>query len=789
MRVTFYLILLLLLLGSCSGPEESIYLTPEVRKEHESLYQNAQENLEQSPLEFKKKNLEEIHQVVRTKHIDFNKQVKPIIDNRCVVCHSCYDSPCQLKLTAKEAITRGASKEKVYEGDRLLAIPPSRLYVDAKNTKQWRSKDFYPVISDEGHEGLKGLNSSSLAKMLLLKSRIPLPQTPVLPSSLDFSLENDRFCPKPEEMQDYAESSPFGGMPYALPALTKAENYTILKWVAQGSKIEDENKISKSDQIYIEKWEDFLNQKSNKAKLMSRYLYEHLYLASLYFKKSDTPVFYQLVRSKTPIGKPVDIIATRRPFDDPKIEKFYYRLIKRKETVVAKNHMPYLFDQKRMNWYQNLFLKPKYIVKKLPSYRPDIASNPFESFRDIPTKSKYEFLLKESMYTISGFIKGPVCRGQIALNVIQDHFWVYFLDPKIYDNNDNTLIQELAHMSLPAEYSNRKGGIQWFKYEIEEKKYLKKKFEVINKTKDLLSIDSIWNGNRKNQNAALTIFRHFDSASVVKGLVGQVPKTAWVFDYPLLERVHYLLVAGFDVYADVSHQLNTRLYMDFLRMEGESNFLAFLPSQSRIKERDLWYKNASESVKDHIVGRYAWIKKEPKIKYQTKNHKYELHEKLKNHLGTALNHQYDVSNKILSALMTEVDPKIVDMELFSQVSYLLIDNEVYSLIHNNAHENITHLLTEGSNRAKNEDSFTIVKGAVGTYPNTIFKMNITEVPEFVGLIEKVTSPREYARLLDRFGVRRSNQDFWKILDRIHKINKAADPIEFGLLDLNRLENR
>ena len=30
------------------------------------------------------------------------------------------------------------------------------------------------------------------------------------------------------------------------------------------------------------------------------------------------------------------------------------------------------------------------------------------------------------------FIRGPVCKGQIALNVIQDHFWVAFMDPK-YD--------------------------------------------------------------------------------------------------------------------------------------------------------------------------------------------------------------------------------------------------------------------------------------------------------------------------------------------------------------------
>lgn len=36
----------------------------------------------------------------------------------------------------------------------------------------------------------------------------------------------------------------------------------------------------------------------------------------------------------------------------------------------------------------------------------------------------------------------------------------------------------------------------------------------------------------------------------------------------MLERIHYLLVAGFNVFGNVGHQLNTRLYINFLRMQG-----------------------------------------------------------------------------------------------------------------------------------------------------------------------------------------------------------------------------
>ena len=52
----------------------------------------------------------------------------------------------------------------------------------------------------------------------------------------------------------------------------------------------------------------------------------------------------------------------------------------------------------------------------------------------------------------------------------------------------------------------------------------------------------------------LTIYRHFDSASVHKGAFGDIPKL-WVIDYPLLERIYYSLVAGFDVFGNTAHQL------------------------------------------------------------------------------------------------------------------------------------------------------------------------------------------------------------------------------------------
>ncbi|MFG1485255.1 fatty acid cis/trans isomerase [Halobacteriovorax sp. RZ-1] len=773
--------LISILLFSCSNSNDLETLTPKDQVIHQEATKKALKKIANEEVVFTQ---QQANHWNGKKKVDFNKDVKPIFDNRCVVCHSCYDSPCQLKLTSKEAIQRGASKNKVYMGERLVASSPSRLYIDATSTKQWRDKGFFSVSS-------KHMNESVMAKMLKLKEIAPLPKTKLLPSSLDFSLENDRFCPKKDEFEDYAQASPFGGMPYGLPALSDKESKTITTWIAQGSKFNKDLPLPKFDKKQIRRWEKFLNKDSKKGQLMARYLYEHLYLANLHFSNKANSNFYKLVRSKTPSGKPVEIIATRRPFDDPKVKRVYYRLVKQKETIVDKTHMPYLFNQERMNWYSNLFLKPKYSVKELPSYRPHISANPFLSFKDLPVQSRYEFLLKESQYTISNFIKGPVCRGQIALNVIQDHFWVFFINPKLYhDRKSFPLTNELERMSLPAQYANA-GGIQWFKYKNEEEKYLEKKSKFIDENHNILNLNSLWNGGKNNQNAALTIFRHFDSATVLKGMVGQNPKTAWIIDYPLLERIHYLLVAGFDVYGNVSHQLNTRLYMDFLRLEGEFNFLTLLPSKQRIKERDHWYERASDEVKKHIVGRYAWINKAPQISYKTKDAKSELFELIKKRIGPSLNKEYQVHNEGLQSLMNNQEMKHTSVNLFSQLSFILVEdtNETYTLIHNNAHYNISHLLKEGSQRITQEDNFTVTKGTIGSYPNTIFRMKESQIPNFVNAIKNTKSEASYSRLLDRYGVRRSDKRFWPTLDKIHDIALKTKPIEFGLYDLNRLENR
>ncbi|HEY5761502.1 MAG TPA: hypothetical protein VIU34_37030, partial [Steroidobacter sp.] len=75
--------------------------------------------------------------------VAYERDIRPLMENRCLVCHGCYDAPCQLKLDSFEGMLRGGSKERVYHSARLTPAATSRLFEDAQTTAQWRERGFH----------------------------------------------------------------------------------------------------------------------------------------------------------------------------------------------------------------------------------------------------------------------------------------------------------------------------------------------------------------------------------------------------------------------------------------------------------------------------------------------------------------------------------------------------------------------------------------------------------------------------------------------------------------------
>jgi hypothetical protein len=730
---------------------------------------------------------------------EFLQHVQPVIESRCVVCHGCYDAPCQLKLSSPEGIDRGLSKERVYNGTRLLASAPSRLLFDATSTSQWRDKDFTPVLNERAQTEQANLAGSVLYNSLVLKMSAPLPNDEILGDEFDFSLDRSQSCATIGEFDSLANSQPHSGMPYGLPGISRTEFKHLEKWLKEGGKMAHIKPPSKAALAQAQRWESFLNQDDLKYQLTARYVFEHWYLAHIYFVQDDEKSFFKLVRSSTPPGQDIELINTRRPYDDPKVERVYYRLMHDRSTILAKTHLPLALNDSKLARLYSQFIAPDYHVESMPSYLPEIASNPFKVFADMPVKSKYQFMLDEAELIIMGFIKGPVCRGQIALNVINDHFWVAFADPAKVATPEvgEMLLQHEDALALPAaEESNTLAISSWVKYAKRQNTYLKGKVTLANsmfKNGENLTTDLLWRGDEVNDNAALTIFRHFDSATVVKGFIGQEPKTMWVLDYALFERIHYLLVAGFDVYGNVGHQLITRLYMDFLRLEGEQNFLALLPKPQRKELKANWYRKAPPSLTNFFESGDKFSQPTG-IDYKTQDQQHELYGLIKQTLKPVLSPRFDYT-QVPEPLQQLNNMPAKAINLLPQISFILVkdgaaEHQAYTVIHHNAHYNISSLLNEEGQRAYAEDTVTIVPGFIGDYPETIWYLNNPQqLASFAEQLPLMQIEADYRALKSQFAIRRTHPQFWQYSDILHKVAKQYRGVEYGLFDYNRLENR
>jgi hypothetical protein len=733
---------------------------------------------------------------------DYWKDVRPVLDQRCVQCHACSDAPCQLNLTSYAGITRGANPDDVY-ASRLFATAPTRLAIDAQTSAEWRKLGFFPVLNERQASPEANREGGVMYRLLALKQAIPGPVRGQLnDDDLDFSLNRSQTCVPAEGIDEYTRRHPTRGMPFGLPALRADEHQTLSRWIEAGAPYRPAAPLPASIDRQIADWEGFLNGDDNKSRLASRYIYEHWYLGNLWF--ADLPgQYFELVRSRTPPGRPVDRIATRRPYDDPGVDRVWYRLLYNEATVVAKTHMPLRLDAGLLARLRQNFLAPNYTVASLPGYDPTIAANPFVTFHDLPLQARYRLMLENAQFTLSNYMKGPVCRGQVALNSINDHIWVVFVAP---NEKETALMQQLIDgaapvLGLPGERESTAGLLAWKAYADLERKYLDSKRALIKKLGKAgarPTMNDIWDGDGSNPNAALTVFRHFDSASVERGLLGNRPQTAFVMGYPLLERMHYLLTAGYDVYGNVGHQLATRLYMDFLRMESELNFLVFLPLKDRQAVLDHWYRKRSEPHNRYFADATAHFPEDTGIRYTSKDTLTELYGKVRQRVAPVRESYLDLTSSGLASTELATLQQLntvsgIPASRMPEASLLYVTPAtgkpaIISLIRNSAHTNVAELFDEEERRMPQEDRLIAMNGVVGAYPNAFFTVHGQNLASFAEAVSQLQSPADFKALIDRYGVRRTDQRFWPTSDAIHARWRADRPVDFSILDFSRMEN-
>ena len=355
-------------------------------------------------------------------------------------------------------------------------------------------------------------------------------------------------------------------------------------------------------------------------------------------------------------------------------------------------------------------------------------------------------------------------------------------------------------------------GPEWLKYSDKRNDYLNARKQAYGTHEPQgPGWESLWHGDGSNRNALLTIFRHHDNASVRKGLIGDLPLTTWVMDYPLLERSYYNLVVNFNVFGSVSHQAQTRLYFDLIRNGAEQNTLRYLPAELRKTVLANWYQNTG---KLRLAISYASVDTElpTNIDYETSSPMNEFNDKLLVRLAN-VNARPDPINRcdadacqrrnvstwkqhadqVLSAISSRRAANLPAVNFMPEVSMVHVrgsqgEQEIYSLFRNRAHSNVAFMMGESLRYQPPLDTLTLYPGVMASYPNFMFLVQDDQLQAFVSQMDAVKTEEDFTKLVDAYGIRRTHPEFWQYFHALDQYLEEHEPTQAGILDMNRYEN-
>ena len=740
----------------------------------------------------------------------YSEKIQPLFNKRCVACHGCLGSPCNLKLTSFRAAERGALGKNPYS---IHMEDYQRTGMDVvRTTEDWRKRGFHPVLS---RGGLKSENLSRSLLYQLIKAGRQHNTPGFSRQSLEpiYSKRYNHQCPAtPDGLNAYLKRTPTAGMPFGLPALDEEDFRTLRDWVAAGSPgpSDEELRAAKKagNPTAVLAWERFFNDPDKRTQLVARYIFDHVFLATIVLEESPGDVF-RLVRSKTPpvrtvkdgsgndrdVPQPVEVIDTPLPYSDPYayagVDRFYYRLDKITTPIVQKNHFVWRLKGSDIDRLKALFFTPKW-DDAADLDPPWEIGNPFQVFQAIPTAARYRFLLENAELIVSGITYGPVCLGQTATYAIKDHFWVFFIDP---EHDVTVLDPKLGLETWKAFMGPLFRGNETYQdaYGAALAKFKPKGY----------TIDAIWNGDGDNPNAWLTLLRHESNVSVMKGRQGGIPRSMWLMDYSGFERIYYDTVASFKYWSGDLPKLETLVFFNFLRQEFEDNFLLLLPEDKRSRIRAEWTRGIGRVALD--IMPYAGADQPTRIKTDKHDALLGLVDDIQAHMGRTVAGPVDTLNPrikpdvtlnnpitsydgwIKAASLLTVTRQYTFPRYLPSVILLKLNNgeqsRVYSLIANRVYETQDTIFFQNGLALPSLYTMSIYPTLIGGFPNHFMEMDLAEAGDFLRGLRDVRSLSDWNTLRDRYGILRNSARFWPIYDWFIEWNAENRGVDAGYLDL------
>jgi hypothetical protein len=747
--------------------------------------------------------------------IDYQRDIQPIFDRRCIACHGCLGSPCNLKLDSYAGAKRGAFGLNPY-ANHLTDYP--RTDMDAADSlAQWREIGFYPVLNEEQAGRASGpqsprdrLDGSLMMRFLEAGSAHNRPGFSREALAPAYAQRFSHGCPTtPSVAAQRLAANPALGMPFGLPAID-ADDFAMLKrWIAAGAPgPTDEALRAAAEPAHpdeVAHWEAFFNDPDPRQRLVSRYIFEHVFLATIVLAESPDERF-RLVRSTTPPGEPPHVIGTGLPYDDPHaaagVERFWYRLQKLTEAPMQKTIFLWRLEHADADHLRQLFFGPDgpgaSWNESAPLDPPWGIGNPFSVFRAIPAEARYRFLLENAETITSGVIYGPVCNGQTATYAVKDHFWVFFVDP---DADASVQDPKLGRDSWNTLMDRSGFGNAAY-------------VDAYNATLAKLrpegwSVDAIWDGDGTNRNAWLTVMRHDTNVSVVRGGQGGTPRTLWLMTYSGLERMYYDTVASFKYWGGDLSKLQTLLFFNYLRQEFEDNFLQLLPPAAREPIRGSWTQGVGALgllLVPFDAGDVPPSGTQGPGPTDPDQALAELIRSVGAHFSPAIAGPPDRLNPDvkptldLDAPISSFDDweralstlTVVQGQPFTgflpSVIVLRLDGpggpRVYSLVVNRVYKSQYTLVFQDGQALPELYSLSAYPAIINGYPNLFIQLEMDQAVPFLGALRKVGSVADWERFAARYGILRNSARLWPFYDWINDWNLRHRGNAAGYLDLS-----
>ena len=247
--------------------------------------------------------------------------------------------------------------------------------------------------------------------------------------------------------------------------------------------------------------------------------------------------------------------------------------------------------------------------------------------------------------------------------------------------------------------------------------------------------------------------------------------------------------------------------MNRLRIEGESNFLYFLPFEIREETFDSWYLGSMSKM----VTRYHKTSIETGIDYKTDNYKEEFtlkaldkfglykdsinyckEEKLSKDVLENIKTKADIEQAFSYLSQTNVASNIIAFDIqyinLAHIRIRMNDSEdlMYSMVVNRWHDNVAFMFNEDLRLDPQKDKLNFIEGFVGSYPNIYLDIGEDEILDFFDLLSNYSDDNdEYYEKIEKFSVNRSNNHFWHVYDWFQNKYYESDRLNSGLFDLNR----